>query len=668
MFCGECGAKRKIEAEFPEPSVFSAVPPAAVTESVVAAVPEAAATPEPPPALPNSEVATPEPPPVVAAVTTPQISADFGGGESLNVLGSSSQPSSEMTVIAPKKSRKGRIILAIAGSFVGLLIAAGVVGYNFYYNSWVMNRAMNNLEETLAERIDSTPMMAFLTLAEAMQNGSVSADFEFAMPNDDPFLGSLLGFTVNGNVSMFADSERGNYAVTANASTSVLGQDIDANAAIYANRDRVMVGSNLLNQYYGFNFNDFSTQLDPLAERMELDPDAIKMISDMMEYIRGQFGNTVDFEAWLEPYNDLVREHIRKNEDSSERRVEVRVGRSDTVNARKITYSFDLDSIVDLLWDIFDMLEADSVISGIFDGIPESFSDLSDDNHDFMKLLEEAIFDFDEFTNNFDLTMSFYLSGSRFVQIEAEFEIDYMREVWDWDNTTWESTSRRERTRERGSITLNLGTEADSDWVLTVTEGRNVVATMEWRVNTGSRVRHELVVAQRGCWQCQQDVANADDMNIRNCNGHTVLDWSWFTSDGSFTLTIGDEYYSQTFEGTYKTWDGGFELGLDIEGVKLKIVAEVGGSVPVPTSEDFVSLTDIDAIIEDFRNFAMLETLLDFFGMGGWGQDDDPSSDFPPWDGPWTPPPHDCDDCDGCEDCEECDECDDCDECTGCDE
>jgi hypothetical protein len=296
----------------------------------------------------------------------------------------------------------------------------------------------------------------------------------------------------------------------------------------------------------------------------------------------------IDIESWLKPYNDLVMRHMLRNESDSARGVEVNVGR-DSVRARRVDYTFNKDSLVALLWDLYSVAERDETLRSVLD----MAENISDENHVHgLRAMRNSLRELENNLDEFSLTLSFYVSGSRLVQITAEIYDKYSL-VQTQGGMTHPRNSQGD-----GLITLNFGTNADSTWTISLTEPLypEYLMTIEWRYSgtETSRIRHELVI-----------------------DGETHLDLGWSPANGEFALFLDNGWEVTELTGSYFKRDNGFELSFEFRGADIRIRAESGVVLPLPSRESFVDIDRWNDTLTGELSEMDLGGILGMFGMLG---------------------------------------------------
>jgi hypothetical protein len=508
-------------------------------------------------------------------------------------------PTAAPAMVVQKSPKKGLFIaLAACLGGLGVLGVAALLVVNFAFgDSLAVSRAVTNFENEALARLESSPFNAIMLLDEVSRAGM----FEVGMSD---------GLGTDMSISMYTDERRGNYALIADA--AVFGETLEA--AFFMNRQRVIIDVDKFRNSYGFRYDRFEDDMRVLGRDAGLDNRTINMIVEYMEFMETQISNPVDYEAWLKPYNDIVQRHMLRNEGNSERNAEVRVGRGEFVNARRVTYTFDDAAVLALLTELVDTLLKDELV---LDTI-EMMSGMDGMDHmsvrEFEREIENAIREFERNVTNFSLELSFFIGArNRLVQIEADLDMTVRYTNWNGDTT---------RERQRATITLNMGSSVNSTWSLTVRDNDNRAEYVaEWRYSgaDASRIRHEFIV-----------------------DGHTYIDLAWNPSNGFFTLIYDDGmdgWWSNSFEidGTYRQTRDGFTIELEFEGIEFYAMAQKGVAVPTPASENFISLDSwYETLFDEFADIEdFLEEITDgLFGgsMGSsnpWGWDGDPTWDSP---------------------------------------
>ncbi|MCL1881604.1 MAG: hypothetical protein FWF76_05445 [Oscillospiraceae bacterium] len=482
----------------------------------------------------------------------------------------------EMTVLtSAPKSRTKKLIFACVGGVAAIAIIAVVCVQLFFGNDLQVQRAMNNFEGEVAQRLESSPFGAFLMLMESLEN-----DMMFEMEARD--LTGIMG-DVNGSIRTYLVPNRQESAFIVDV--RAMGMRVDA--SVYSNRDGMVFGSSLLGRdYFGFKYDTFENGMNSFGDALGLDLDVIDMIVDMMNYVQESINNPVDIEAWIEPYDRLIEKHILKANNSSQNGVEV-----GNISTRRIAYTFNNAAVLALFEDLLEMLENDEVLNNSMSWASDfDFVDMWDEM--MRHLVEDALADFD-LVPDFNIELAFYIGrGNRLVQISAEVESEDEFDVY--------------------SIVANFGASADDSWTVRAYTNDEIEGYIEWRVNL-DRGRHELIV-----------------------DGRTYFEVNWNSSNGNFTIAFdaGGFVGRQELSGNYLPSDDGFELSFDIEGmVEINLVLETSNvTVPTPSSSDFIDIVDwADVDFESILSGGILGDLIQSaIGLGGMTGI---SPVAPPWDG-----------------------------------
>jgi hypothetical protein len=570
------------DSQFAEPAEFSMTAPP-ITAAAQSAPEEATA-------LSTETVDTPE-----TEVSIKMVDSSESAEDALSVVISETAVE-ENAGAKPKRHRiksrrrKLKIVFAIAGGVLTLALVAGIILYNMFYNQWLVRKALINFGEEFMSRVESSPVNSFLMFNEMMKDGGMlSADFSGRVDS--------VSANVSGNVSIFGNENRGEYALHTNARATVFGFNIaDLDASFYANRNRLVFESSLLENNYGLSYSTFGEDIRPFGEHLGLDPTAMDFLTEYVSFIENSINNPTDLNEWRKPYTDLLIRHLRSNEDSHERNANVRVGRNDDVRTRKIVFAFDRDDVAKLLWDVFEIIKTDDYGLGLLNQSGML-------REDFLRELEEAIRRFERDFDVLEISLAFFINRGRLIQLEIDYDANHRVEHLTYNHDSGDFDSRRESVRTQLLFRFNLGTAVDSPWTLTVREGRSEILNAEWRFggSSSSRFRHEVIV-----------------------NDHTVLDFDWTPSNGDFTLLFDHgEMFSGTISGSYLPGDDGFRFNFGIgDRFSMTINAERGVAVPAPESEEFINIADwATTLAEELKDtifWTLGEAVFDLLGGSSW--------------------------------------------------
>jgi hypothetical protein len=478
----------------------------------------------------------------------------------------------EMPTYTQPKNNVKKVVFACVGAVAAIAVIS-VIAVNFVFgNSLAVTRSLHNFTGEVTERLDASPLGALLMLMEIGEHGMLEVDVQ-----DSGMFGVSANFAVHSN------QRAGESAVSANV--GVFGMSFDAE--LYMNRERIALGSSLLDDYYGFRYDAFDAGIQSLGSRMGLDRQLTDILTRYISYMEEQLNDPLEYAKWVKPYTDMLIRHMKRTE-TAERGVEVRTGREEFVTVRRVAYTFNENDLVAILRDLLELVEKDKYLQDSFNLSDGMSSLMGIPRFDmFTEQIRDAIDEFESNLEELDLTLAFYIgNGNRLVQVGLylSYEIVYER----WDGT-------RRRDSDSGAIVLNFGADVNSTWTFSVYDNDSPENFMmfEWRF-TGAdsgNVRHEFVY-----------------------DGQTVALFDWNTANDGFAVELG---LGAGFElaGQYRINSDGFELSFGVDTVQVAVRGEKGGSVPNPTSESFVNVDVWDTTL-----FGELESLLELgslFGLGG---------------------------------------------------
>jgi len=365
-------------------------------------------------------------------------------------------------------------------SYKGLFITLGLIPvtiaiavavyFIFFYNTFIpmitLGKAFSNLGTEIEERFEATPLRALTMLAEILEDGTVTVNFDY----ENKLPGLWWNTDASGWVTLSSNNATREY--TLGAEVSVDGESFDVEAHI--NRERIAARSQLLgDNYYGFRYDTFREDIRVFGKIIglsEYDMDMYANIVDQLnEAMNPEPGEEVLFETTYGAYIDVLTNFMDNIEVTSERTRLIRGEGS--VRCRLIQMTITRRALLDMLGEFYDVLEndeslraqievnSDPIQAGFYGyGAGSAYDEL-------LKQLKEAIRVLERSYTG-DITLSFYIGrADRLLHAEINADIDY-------DGI---------RTEVKGS--LSFGDSVYDTWVFDVTvkgEKNNENIVIEW--------------------------------------------------------------------------------------------------------------------------------------------------------------------------------------------
>jgi len=261
---------------------------------------------------------------------------------------------------AEPAKKKGMSKLLKFGVPIAAVVAVAVVAVILLFASSsptaTATKALGGLATEAGERIANSPLKAFVMMGETLSDGKLTVDFKY---RDDWY-----DEEVSGSVRLFSNTKENDYALEADVNVYDNSYDL----AIYANKERLAVGSRLMdNNYYGFKYSTFRDDIRGFGGVVGLDNKTMDSMSDIVDII-SDLMNTEDKGAVDSgQYYDLLTEFSKSIEISSES-TEIESGGAN-VKCKKIWFTVTDEQIIKLLNDLYDLIEDDDDLRKEYESI-----------------------------------------------------------------------------------------------------------------------------------------------------------------------------------------------------------------------------------------------------------------------------------------------------------
>jgi len=468
----------------------------------------------------------------------------------------------------PKK--KGASKLLKFGVPIAAVVAVAVVAVILIFASSspmaTASKALTGMISEASERLDNTPLKALGMIFETLADGKLTVSFDY----EDTWYDEEY----SGNVRIFANKESQDYAIEADL--SIQGMPIDA--ALYINKDRLAIGSRLVdNNYYGFKYSTFRDDVRGFGRVVGLDDETMDELSDVVDTLNKMMNAEADDAETLAPYMNLMTEFSKSIEMFSEN-AEVESGGAN-VKCKKIWFVVTDEQVVKLLNDFYDILEDDDNIreqynsmfdSSMFDGMSTGMS-----YRDMLKTLRDAITSIErDFSGEF--TYSLFV-GNRDRLLRFEMEAD----------------AKISRDKVQVRMIFDFGTSAQDKWTCSITassggDRETIKLVWDYKERSGS-IENSLIISP----------PDAEPITLKSV---------WSPDNGRYTLSYLSSYESY--------WDDEIiELSGEITGIftwddknfRLTI------NNPIPEDEDAILTIEI----KGEPNAQIKE--IDYIGIDQWG-------------------------------------------------
>ena len=485
----------------------------------------------------------------------------------------------------PPEKKSGawwKIAPAIAIAIV--LVAAIVVGIFFFISNRSsaasLERAMENLEIEMMERLDKTPFGVLPMMFDAFENGTTKLAFEYEYSShwwDDHV---WVDMTIKSN------SDDNEFAVIMDIESYFINMDFDLE--LYLNEERIAARSRALSDdFFGITFDTLSADIQTFGNFIGLDRTTMNELTLAVEMIEDLMYTEDMTDVFFEEIEKITEDFLR-NIDVSTERVRIEVS-GETVNATRVHYSVDISDIVDFLRELIFVYE-DFYLTQIEIYNNPLTRDLYFEmlrEHDFMLDEFEDLIDELEYYGYGEIIFAYYISNNNRLlrmNMEADLTVD----------------------GDRGQIIMYL------DFGLSVTDrwefGMSVV-TDDGDVDVGLNITWDFY-ERRGSYV---NTINIDVIDNGRSDFSISLSSAWNEASGDFELSAqfadGPFFGGGSLTGNLIMTDTEYTLRFDDfePNAFTRISFEISGELGAPTIADidFINLDRWGDVISD-----MLEDLL----------------------------------------------------------
>ena len=490
------------------------------------------------------------------------------------------QSSAEQDIPAKKKSGRWWKIAVPA-----VLVAAAAAAVYYFFilasPSDPVNRALANVGEEMAQRIDGSPLKALGMLTEVLADGTLSVSFDY----------TDRAVSLSGDVSLSYVVTENEYAAAGDISIMHGYSELEQNIVFEAflNPERIAFGSQLIdNNYYGIKFSSFEEDIRAFAGAAGIAYFLVEQITQGLsiidEAMNGDSPNYLDIDT--QRYESLFSDFYKRCDQTSERVNIDSGGQSIAVTKTEIVVT--KAAIIGLLNDLLDAIENDENIRNYFSSLLTSTVDSGPvlpgigygDMMNQLKMLVSAFSIY--YADSSIITLTLFIGdGDRIMLMELDADVTFMTE------------------RVQFSASFDFGASVSDRWVFKVEAG-GLTASIEWDYTENGASRENIITF------------SFDDVKL-------ALKSDWSTDSGDFTLaySLDNGSWVQTGElsGVFLLDSNGFRLSLDIpigyyssEKLALDIKGEFGADIK---QIDFINVDqwDIEVLYK-------LESLFNF-GYGG---------------------------------------------------
>ena len=476
------------------------------------------------------------------------------------------------------EKKKGKLWLKIAIPVLAVaIVAAGVYYFVFMRNpANIVATALSGISAEVSQRFDTTPFKAYGMLNDILKDGTVTVDFDY---NNTYWYQEQT----TGRVKLSSKAEEREFAVEGELHAydyynGYQEEEISVNFEGYANKERMAIGSRQFDdKYYGIRYSTFESDIEDFASIAGLDSYSIDQMINIVKSIDSFMNpDTSATESASKKYIDELLKFYLACDQTSEK-ADIDSG-GQTVRATRVDVSITKDAILDLMESIYDLLEEEDDILGIFSnslfslfgtywytpvytyGYNAVAPSVSDTNTEILRSFRTLIRNFEKYySDTSTITLSFYISNSdRLLRFDVNANL------------------RVDDERYRFSASLDFGASATDKWVFRVTADGDTV---------------KLV------WDIKERTSSFENIiTITYSDESITLGCVWSPSRGDFEITYEQDYgpyytaqwglETWSLSGVYREESDGFRLTFDNvmdsyynETLSLDIVAQRGSSI-----------------------------------------------------------------------------------------
>jgi len=362
-----------------------------------------------------------------------------------------------------------------------------------------------------------------------------------------------------------------NQEIALEADLNMQGLDIDFE--LYVNNERAAVRSNMLDDnFYGITYSTFRSDIRGFGGLIGLDRATMDMMSDWVEAFYDAMNADHDFMDGLdigdfEQYKDLFSDFIRNLNRTSER-VNIESG-GETVSATRVEFTVTADDIIELLNDLYDMLENDDTLRAYFNDMAGDMFGFGGASVYDDEFLDEFRYILDEIERGLDgdITLAFYIGrGDRLLRMEL---YAYMGFDSEWVEI---------------AVTLDLGASVYDLWILEIT------VTDDFGTESVSIV-WEFSENPRGF------IVNTMTATSYHPRGDDTVVFvsAWSPGSGDFTLSYEDDWGLESISGVFLLdGDGGFSLVFDDFDMGFGATLSIGITTTIGAEIEEIEFINLD--------------------------------------------------------------------------
>jgi len=452
----------------------------------------------------------------------------------------------------PQISKKPRKALWITIISVTAVILVTATVYLLYFRDagalLSLNRAINNLNTEVTERINNTPVKAAAMLPEIMEDGTVTADFSYS----NSILGSWFSSDISGNVKLASNTIDRDFAL--DARLNVFGGNYDLDA--YIDRERLALRLQLLgDSFYGITYETFRDDIRVFGKLLRLSDRDMDMYADIVDQISSVMNMESQDKEINEAYMDVFSGFIGNLSINSSRMVSES---TDKKTNRIITIFVSKDDLVALFNDLYDIFENDKGLQEQLNIYGSSlFQILTDNNlsnHDYFLTTIKDIIDNFERSYSGDIKLMFFIGEKdRLVRFVINSDIEYNGENLEY------------------GVTFDFGNSITDTWMFSFWTAKNndiEMLSINWSYDDFSETYINTVLV------------TATDM------AYTIFSSEWNKDNGNYIFSYDDGYDTYEIVGNFTLDDTSFRLMLhDISPANsdsnftISILAEPGAQI-----------------------------------------------------------------------------------------
>ena len=460
-------------------------------------------------------------------------------------------PPSEGRPLESGNSRKALwITIILVTAIIGIAVAVFFIFFRITAPMLLLGKAVNNLGTEADERFNSTPFKAFLMLPEILEDGTVTVNFDYTTT----LFGELLAANVDGSVKLSSNTETREYAL--GAEINAYGETFDIDA--YMNRERIALRLQLLgDDFYGFRYDTFRDDIRVFGSLIRLDDQYMDMLADIVDQINEMMNaEAIDvniYEAYADPITNFAR-----NLEVKSRRTTIRMG-EDSIRCTEVEFKISKETLVELLKDLYNVLENDETIraqfeisdNSLFDGITGGYG------RGYQQTLREFRSFIREFERSYsgDIKMQFFIDrNDRLIRTEINADVEYDRESTEF------------------IATFDFGNSLEDTWIF------------EFHVIDEYSTENLLIL-----WDFEDLPGNQrNTVNIITTNDldSITLISDWNQDSGDFALVYIDRWEKNELTGVLTTDDKNFRIRFDDfypensdDSLKIEILAQTGAEI-----------------------------------------------------------------------------------------